>query len=108
MRMKDFQARKSTRSRENCSRACARYRDDIGVAIIKILRLRLEILLRLRLEILRSRFGRDLDADDPLFSSPRMTKPLIAGETEIKSQVIPAAEATRTDPVFIMRFLGLD
>jgi hypothetical protein len=101
MRMKDFQARKSTRSRENCLRACSRYRDDIGVAIIKIF-------LRLRSEIFRTRFGRDLDADDPLFSSPRMTQPVIVGETEIKSQVMPAAEATRTDHMFIMRFLGLD
>jgi hypothetical protein len=100
MRMKDFQARKSTRSRENCLRACSRYRDDIGVAIIKI--------LRLRSEIFRTRFGRDLDVDDPLFSSPRMTQPVIVGETEIKSQVMPAAEATRSDHVLIMRFLGLD
>lgn len=82
-----------------CRRVGSRYGDDIGVAMLKI--------ARVRYEIFRTRFGRDPGPDDPLFFASTHDHPVVADEAEMCSQVIDAAVATRSDYLSVMKFLGL-
>jgi hypothetical protein len=82
-----------------CRRDGSRYSDDIGVAMLKI--------ARVRYEIFRSRFGRDPGPDDPLFFDSMRDQPVVANEAEMCSQVMDAATVTRSDYLSVMKFLGL-
>jgi len=77
----------------------SRYGDDIGVAMLKI--------ARVRYEMFRARFGRDPGPDDPLFFDSMRDQPVVAGDAEMFSQVMDAAVATRSDYLGVMKFLGL-
>ena len=79
-------------------RAASRYSDDIGIAMLKIARVRYQIFRR---------FGRDPGPDDPLFFASSNDQPVVAGHAEMWSQVMDAAVATRSDCLSVMRFLGL-
>jgi hypothetical protein len=98
--MKQFQARRPMRSMGSCRRAGSRHSDDIGIAMLKI--------ARVRYQIFRTRFGRDPGPDDPLFFAAMHDQPVVAGEAEMWSQVMDAVVATRSDCLSVMRFLGLD
>lgn len=80
-------------------RAGSRYGDDIGVAMLKI--------ARVRYQIFRTRFGRDPGPDDPLFFDSMRDQPVVANEAEMFAQVMDAAVATRSDYLSVMKFLGL-
>jgi hypothetical protein len=84
----------------SCRRVASRYSDDIGIAMLKI--------ARVRYQIFRTRFGRDPGPDDPLFFASMQDQPIVAGQAEMWSQVMDAAVATRSDCLSVMRFLGLD
>ena len=99
MRMRQFQARRPMRSMGSCRRAGARYGDDIGMAMLKI--------ARVRYQIFRARFGRDPGPDDPLFFDSLRDPPEVAGDAEMWSQVMEAAAVTRSDYLSVMKFLGL-
>jgi hypothetical protein len=99
MRMKQYQARRPMRSMESCRRIGSRYSDDISMAMLKI--------ARVRYEIFRSKFGRDPGPDDPLFFDSMRDQPVVASAAEIRSQVMDAAVATRSDYLSVMKFLGL-
>lgn len=99
MRMKQFQARRSLRATGRCERSGSRYCADIGVAMLKI--------ARMRYQIFRDRFGRDPGPDDPLFFDSLNDQPVVASEAEMSLQVLDAAAATRSDYLSVMRFLGL-
>ena len=99
MRMRQPHVRRSMRSMGNCRRAGSRYGDDIGVAMLKI--------ARVRYQSFRTRFGRDPGPDDPLFFDSLNDSPVVAGEAEMFSQVLDAAVATRSDYLSVMKFLGL-
>ena len=99
MRMKQFQARRPVRSMGSCRRVGSRYGEDIGMAMLKI--------ARVRYQIFRNRFGRNPGPDDPLFFDSMKDQPVVAGEAEMFSQVMDAAVATRSDYLSVMKFLGL-
>ena len=99
MRMKQYQTRRAMRARGRCQRTGSRYSDDIGIAMLKI--------ARVRYEIFRARFGRDPGPDDPLFFDSTKDHPVVAGESEMCSQIVDAAGATRSDYMCVMKFLGL-
>jgi hypothetical protein len=100
MRMKQYQARRPMRAMGNCRRPGSRYSDDIGVAMLKI--------ARVRYDIFRIKFGRDPGPDDPLFFDSMRDHPVVAGADEMWSQVMDAVVATRSDYLSVMKFLGLD
>ena len=62
---------------------------------------------RLRYHLFRDRFGRDPGPDDPLFFDSRLSEPVVAGASEMCSQIMDAAVATRSDYMSVMKFLGL-
>jgi hypothetical protein len=99
MRVRRFQIRLPTRSVDGRRRAGSRVRYDIGIAMLKI--------MRMRCQVFRSRFGRDPGPDDPLFFDSTHDQPVIAVEAEMRSQVMDAATATRCDFTSVMKFLGL-
>ena len=99
MRARRFQFRPPMRSVDGRRRAGSRVRYDVGVAILKI--------MRMRCQVFRSRFGRDPGPDDPLFFDSKHDRPVIALEAEVWSQVMDAAAATRCDFTSVMKFLGL-
>jgi hypothetical protein len=99
MRMKRYQARRPMRSIDMCGRLGSRYSDDIGVAMLKI--------ARVRYDIFRSKFGRDPRPNEPLFFDSMRDQPVVAGADEMWSQVMDAVVATRSDYLSVMKFLGL-
>jgi hypothetical protein len=62
---------------------------------------------RLRYQIFRARFGRDPYPDEPLFFDPANDIPVVAEVSQMWTQVMDAAVATRTDALSVMKFLGL-
>ena len=100
MRIKQYEARQAMRTMDTCRRTGSRQSNDLGMAMLKI--------ARLRYQIFRDRFGRDPGPDEPLFFDSKQSEPVVAGAREMSSQVMQAANATRSDYVSIMRYLGLD
>ena len=98
MRIKQFEARRPMRLMDNCRRIGSRHSDDIGMAMLKI--------ARMRYQIFRERFGRDPGPDEPLFFDSKHIS-VVAGATEMCSQIMDAAAATRSDYLSVMKFLGL-
>jgi len=84
----------------NGRRLGSRQSDDIGMAMLKI--------ARMRYQIFRDQFGRDPGPDEPLFFDSMQSEPVVAGTTEMSSQVMDAAMATRSDYLSVMKFLGLE
>jgi hypothetical protein len=82
-----------------CRQLGSRYSDDIGIAMLKI--------ARVRYDIFRIKFGRDPGPDDPLFFDSMRDQPVVAGADEMSAQVMDAAVATRSDYMSVMKFLGL-
>jgi len=80
-------------------RAGARRSSDLSAAVMRI--------ARLRYEIFRARFGRDPYPDEPLFFDPSNDIPVVAEVSQMWTQVMDAAVATRTDALSVMKFLGL-
>jgi len=99
MGMKHYQARRPVRAMEAGRRLGSRYSDDIGIAMLKI--------ARVRYDIFRIKFGRDPGPDDPLFFDSMRDQPVVAGADEMWAQVMDAAVATRSDYMSVMKFLGL-
>lgn len=100
MRQRQLETREPIRLMGNCRRAGSRRSDDIGMAVLKI--------ARMRYQIFRDRFGRDPGPDDPLFFDSSRKEPVVAGAAEMWSQVMDAASATRSDFLSVMKFLGLE
>jgi hypothetical protein len=100
MRIKQYGARQPIRSMDSCRRTGSRQSNDLGMAMLKI--------ARLRYQIFRDRFGRDPGPDEPLFFDSNHSEPVVAGAREMSSQVMHAANATRSDYLSVMRYLGLD
>jgi hypothetical protein len=100
MGIKRFEARRPIRSIGNCRRPASRLSDDPELAVLKI--------ARVRYQIFRDRFGRAPRPDEPLFFDSKHREPVIAGETEMFSQIMDAAIATRSDCKSVMKYLGLD
>jgi len=85
---------------EFARRPGSRIRDGVGIAMFKILHMRCQIFSALDLAatpVLTIRF----------FSTQCTTNPVIAGQVEVRSQVMAAAAATRSDYRSVMKFLGL-
>jgi len=99
MRTRQFEARRAGRVMGSCRRIGSRHGDDIGMAMLKI--------ARMRYQIFRDRFGRDPGPDDPLFFDSQRSEPVVAGANEMCSQIMDAAAATRSDYLSVMKFLGL-
>jgi hypothetical protein len=62
---------------------------------------------KLRYEIFRARFGRDPLPDEPLFFDPCNDIPVVAEVSQMWTQVMDAAIATRADALSVMKYLGL-
>jgi hypothetical protein len=100
MRVRQNEARQPMRSIGGCRRTGSRQSNDIGMAMLKI--------ARLRYQIFRDRFGRDPAPDEPLFFDSQQNEPVVAGASEMSSQLMHAANVTRSDYLSVMRYLGLD
>jgi hypothetical protein len=72
---------------------------DVAAAVMRI--------SKLRYQLFRARFGRDPYPDEPLFFDPAKDVPVVAEVSQMWTQVIDAAVATRTDALSVMKFLGL-
>jgi hypothetical protein len=77
----------------------ARRTTDLSAAVMRI--------AKLRYEMFRDRFGRDPYPDEPLFFDPSNDIPVVADVSQMWTQVMDAAVATRTDALSVMKFLGL-
>jgi hypothetical protein len=77
----------------------ARRVTDVTAAVMRI--------SKLRYQIFRTRFGRDPYPDEPLFFDPSNDVPVVAELSQMWTQVMDAAVATRTDALSVMKFLGL-
>jgi hypothetical protein len=99
MRQGQNVSRNSTRSIGERWRMGARRSSDVAEAVMRI--------SRLRYQIFRARFGRDPYPDEPLFFDPSNDVPVVAEVSQMWTQVMDAAVATRTDALSVMKFLGL-
>lgn len=99
MRFKQFDARRPIRLMDSGRRIGSRHGNDIGMVMLKI--------ARMRYQIFRDRFGREPGPDEPLFFDSKQCEPVLAGATEMCSQIRDAATATRSDYLSVMKFLGL-
>jgi hypothetical protein len=77
----------------------ARRTTDLSAAVMRI--------AKLRYEMFRDRFGRDPYPDEPLFFDPTNDIPVVAEVSQMWTQVMDAAVATRADALSVMKFLGL-
>jgi hypothetical protein len=82
-----------------CSRVGARRSAVLALSLIKV--------ARYRYSLFRDRFGRDPAPDEPLLFDPLQDSPAIADLMEMRSQVMAATTATRSDAVAVLKFLGL-
>jgi hypothetical protein len=92
-------SRNSSRAIGERWRTGARRSSDVAAAVMRI--------SRLRYQIFRARFGRDPYPDEPLFFDPSNDVPVVAEVSQMWTQVMDAAVATRTDALSVMKFLGL-
>jgi hypothetical protein len=61
-----------------------------------------------RFEAFRSRFGRDPFPDEPLFFDPSLDQPVASASDEMRTQLLAAASATRSDRAKLLRYFGLE
>ncbi len=61
-----------------------------------------------RFEAFRDRFGRDPFPDEPLFFDPSRDQPVAPASAEMRTQLLAAASATRSDRVSLLRYFGLE
>jgi hypothetical protein len=99
MRQGQIECRGSQKAVGRLFRAGARRSSNVNAAVMRI--------ARLRYEMFRARFGRDPYPDEPLFFDPSRDTPVVADVSEMWTQVLDAAVATRTDALSVMKFLGL-
>jgi hypothetical protein len=99
MRQGQIECRGSQKAVGRLFRAGARRSSNVNAAVMRI--------ARLRYEMFRARFGRDPYPDEPLFFDPSRDTPVVAEVSEMWTQVLDAASATRTDALSVMKFLGL-
>src|SRR5277367_5452959 len=92
-------SRSSTRVIGERWRTGARHSGDVAAALLRI--------SKLRFQLFRARFGRDPYPDEPLFFDPSNDVPVVAEVSQMWTQVMDAAVATRTDALSVMKFLGL-
>jgi hypothetical protein len=99
MRQGQVEGRGSRRTIDHRFRVGARRSSNLSAAVMRI--------ARLRYEMFRDRFGRDPYPDEPLFFDPSNDTPVVAEVSQMWTQVLDAAVATRTDALSVMKFLGL-
>jgi hypothetical protein len=99
MRHGQIECRGSRRTVSRRYRTGARRSSDLSAAVMRI--------ARLRYEIFRDRFGRDPYPDEPLFFDPSSDVPVVAEVSQMWTQVMDAAVATRSDALSVMKFMGL-
>ena len=99
MRQGQTTSRSSVRSIGGRCRTGARRTTDLSAAVMRI--------AKLRYEMFRDRFGRDPYPDEPLFFDPTNDIPVVAEVSQMWTQVMDAAVATRTDALSVMKYLGL-
>lgn len=61
-----------------------------------------------RFEAFRDRFGRDPFPDEPLFFDPSLDQPVAPPSAEMRTQLLAAASATRSDRASLLRYFGLE
>ncbi|HUN57286.1 MAG TPA: hypothetical protein VMU41_04175 [Candidatus Binataceae bacterium] len=99
MRQGQNVSRDSRRAIGERFRTGARRSSDVTAAVMRI--------SKLRYQLFRDRFGRDPYPDEPLFFDPSNDVPVVAEVSQMWTQVMDAAVATRTDALSVMKFLGL-
>ena len=62
----------------------------------------------LRFQAFRDRFGRDPYPDEPLFFDPTQDEPVAPESAEMRSQLLAAASATRSDHSSLLKHFGLE
>lgn len=63
---------------------------------------------RFRFVEFRDRFGRDPGPNEPLFFDYTQDQPVAAESLELHFQVMIASSATRSSPLPVLKFLGLE
>ncbi len=61
-----------------------------------------------RFQAFRDRFGRDPYPDEPLFFDPGMDHPVAPGSAVMRTQLLAAASATRSDQATLLKYFGLE
>ncbi len=61
-----------------------------------------------RFQAFRDRFGRDPFPDEPLFFDPEQDQPVPPASDEMRSQLLAAASATRSDRSSLLKHFGLE
>jgi hypothetical protein len=61
-----------------------------------------------RYQAFRDRFGRDPFPDEPLFFDPNLDQPVAPESVEMRSQILAAASATRSDRDSLLKYFGLE
>jgi hypothetical protein len=99
MRHGQTKSRGSKRTVGERFRDGARRSSNVSASVMRI--------ARLRYEMFRDRFGRDPYPDEPLFFDPSRDTPVVAEVSQMWTQVLDAAVATRSDALSVMKYLGL-
>jgi len=61
-----------------------------------------------RFEAFRVQFGRDPFPDEPLFFDPSRDQPVAPASAEMRTQLLAAASATRSDRASLLKYFGLE
>ena len=61
-----------------------------------------------RFQAFRDHFGRDPFPDEPLFFDPSAEQPTASASAVMRTQLLAAASATRSDRASLLRYFGLD
>ncbi len=95
-----LQERRNLRRAGNSRRPGNCRQDSIESTLLKI--------ASVRFEAFRDRFGRDPFPDEPLFFDPDVDQPVAPASAEMRTQLLAAASATRSDRVTLLRYFGFD
>ena len=88
------------RATGSCRRPGTNRQNSIESALLKV--------ASVRFQAFRDRFGRDPFPDEPLFFDPSADQPVAPGSAVMRTQLLAAASATRTDRATLLKYFGLD
>ena len=94
------QARRNVRRADSSRRPCTCRQGNIVGELLKI--------ASVRFQAFRDHFGRDPFPDEPLFFDPSAEQPTASASAVMRTQLLAAASATRSDRATLLRYFGLD